>query len=185
VSVASPPRSGTEPLAPEHETRVTTDTPEWITLAEAAFLAGVDETKIRSWTEAGLLESVSIFRNDPTLTLVSARDLEWAREREDQQEAVGSSPSIAAPLVDRRSRSRTRRYVEVGLTIALLLVWLNAIRPTFAAEPISGDRAGAPTPTPSDGSRRVMRRSCSRTRRAPCSPPSPCGCRSVRGVRGP
>lgn len=41
--------------------------------------APVDETRIRSWIEAGLLEPVSIFRNDrdPSLTLVRARDLAW------------------------------------------------------------------------------------------------------------
>lgn len=85
VAVASPPRPGTEQPSPEPETPIVTDTPEWITLAEAAFLAAVDETRIRSWIEAGLLEPFSIFRNDrdPSLTLVRARDLAWAREHED------------------------------------------------------------------------------------------------------
>jgi hypothetical protein len=110
----------------------------------------VDEARIRSWIDAGLLEAVSMFRNDhdPNLVLVNARDLAWGRDREDQPEAV-RSPAIAAPVAGRRSR--TRRYVEVGLTIALLLVWLNAIRPTFTAEPISGDRAGAPGLPPPAG----------------------------------
>jgi len=144
VSAAAPSRETTEQTEPGPERRAPglTDLPQWITPAEAAFLAAVDETRIRSWIDAGLLEAVSMFRNDhdPSLKLVNARDLAWAREREDRQETIGAS-TIAAP--DGR-RPRTRRYVEVGLTIALLLVWLNAIRPTFAAT--SGDETEAQAP---------------------------------------
>jgi hypothetical protein len=150
VSVAAPPRQETEESAPEPRDPGVINAPQWITPAEAAFLAAVDELRIRSWIDSGLLEAVSMFRNDhdPSLKLVNARDLAWAREREDQREAVGSS-AMAAPVA--RRWSRTRRYVEAGLTIALLLVWLNAIRPSFVAEPISGDRAGAPPSPPPVG----------------------------------
>lgn len=149
MSVAAPPRPATEQPQPgaEPEAPGVIDSPEWTTPAEAAFLAAVEETRIRSWIDAGLLEAVPMFRNDhdPSLVLVNARDLAWARDREDQPEAV-RSPAIAAPVASRRSR--TRRYVEAGLTIALLLVWLNAIRPSFVAEPNSGDRTGALAPLP-------------------------------------
>jgi hypothetical protein len=148
VSVAAPPRPATEQSESEPERRAPlNDSPQWITPAEAAFLAAVDEEQIRSWIDAGLLEAVSTFRNDhdPNLVLVNARDLAWARDREDQPDAV-RSPAIAVPSVGRRSRRR--RYIEAGLTIALLLVWLNAIRPSFVAEQNSGDRTGALAPAP-------------------------------------
>jgi hypothetical protein len=152
VSVAAPTRETTEQPEPGPERRAPglIDSPQWITPAEAAFLATVDEARIRSWIDAGLLEAVSMFRkdHDPSLVLVNARDLAWARDREDQPEVVGS-PAIAVPAAG--ERSRTRRYVEAGLTIALLLVWLNAIRPSFVAEPNSGDRAGAPASPPPVG----------------------------------
>jgi hypothetical protein len=149
VSVAAPPRETTEQPEPGPDPSAPglTDSPQWITPAEAAFLATVDEARVRSWIDAGLLEVVSMFRkgHDPSLVLVNARDLAWARDREDQPEAV-RSPAVAAPAAGRRSR--TRRYVEAGLTIALLLVWLNAIRPTFNAEPISGDETGVQASPP-------------------------------------
>jgi hypothetical protein len=149
VSVAAPPRPATEHPQPEAEPEApgVIDSPEWITPAEAAFLGAVDETRIRTWIDAGLLEALPMFRNDhdPRLVLVNARDLAWARDREDQPEAI-RSPAIAAPVAGRRSR--TRRYVEAGLTIALLLVWLNAIRPSFVAEPNTGRPAGGLAPPP-------------------------------------
>jgi len=149
VSVAAPPRPATEQPEPEPERRAAglADSPQWITPAEAAFLAAVDEAQIRSWIDARLLEAVPMFRkgHDPNLVLVNARDLAWARDREDQPEAVGS-PAIATHVAGRRSR--TRRYVEAALTIALLLVWLNAIRPSFVEQPSSADRTGGLVPPP-------------------------------------
>jgi hypothetical protein len=56
-------------LRPSAEHPASLIPPQWITPAEAAFLVAVDEAQIRSWIEAGLLEAVSMFRNerDPNL----------------------------------------------------------------------------------------------------------------------
>ena len=85
MAIASSPKPVTEQPSLEPGTPVVTDIPEWVTPAEAAFLAAVHESQIIWWIETGLLESVPIFRNerDPSLTLVRARDLGWAQESKD------------------------------------------------------------------------------------------------------
>lgn len=150
VVVASPPRRETR--SSDREPPLVADPPEWVTPNEAAYLAGVDLSRIRSWIGAGLVESSPVLRDrrDAGMRLIRARDLAWALEREDDQ-AHAEEPSVPTAAAKARRWPRLRGYVQAGLGVVLLLVWLNAIRPSVVAEPGSGgDARSAIPPVPAD-----------------------------------
>lgn len=124
--------------------------PEWLTIHEAAFVAGVTEDDVLWMVDEGELRSSSLTRGrrDPELLLVLASDLEEARQagpllkigsaeprakvstREPDLPAVtGSDGSDWSSSGPPSRRPELRDWIRIVLGFVLLGAWFYAIRP--------------------------------------------------------